>query len=163
MEPTVRLLAEVGTIAQPTHSLNAPANPARFTPSNILQHGWERPGSEPENQFQPGAIDPERSFALCHSTIDDAKSVEILDRYTGGDRDFRDLDLDDRVYDFSNSGVRYAIFAGSFILASFRNAHLEGADFSTGNVKTCDFSEEKLIDARFCGPRGMRLTSTRPT
>ena len=76
--------------------------------------------------------------------------MEILDRYTAGDRDFRDLDLDDRVYDFSNSNLRHAIFAGSFILASFRNADLEGADFSNCNVKTCDFSGAKLIDARFC-------------
>ncbi len=83
--------------------------------------------------------------------IDDAKSLAILARYAAGDRNFRDLDLDDQVYDFSNSNLRHAIFAGSFIIASFRNADLEGADFSNCNVKTCDFSEAKLNNVRFCG------------
>jgi uncharacterized protein YjbI with pentapeptide repeats len=83
--------------------------------------------------------------------INDDKTLEILDRYAAGDRNFRDLDLDDRVYDFSDSDLRGAIFAGSFILASFRNADLRGADFTNCNVKTCDFSGASLTRATFCG------------
>ncbi|CAM5764884.1 pentapeptide repeat-containing protein [Mesorhizobium amorphae] len=61
------------------------------------------------------------------------------------------MDLDDRIHDFRNCNLRGAIFAGSSILAKFNGADLEGADFSSCNVKTCDFSGAKLAGATFCG------------
>lgn len=79
------------------------------------------------------------------------KSDEILFRYASGERDFRNLNLDDRTYNFDNSNLRGAVFTGGFLLASFRNADLEGADFSNCNLKTSDFSGAKLSGATFSG------------
>ena len=80
-----------------------------------------------------------------------AKTMEeqILERYAAGERDFRNLDLDDRTYDFSGANLAHARFSGSFIVADFANATLTGADFSRCNVKTCNFSGADLRQASF--------------
>ncbi|MFJ6328017.1 MULTISPECIES: pentapeptide repeat-containing protein [unclassified Rhizobium] len=105
----------------------------------------------PGNPNQPRAVDPCEFLIFCHRMPDDATSKNILARYAAGERDLRDLDLDNRFYYFGNSNLRGAIFAGSFILASFRDSDLEGADLSNCNVKTCDFSGAKLTDVTFHG------------
>ncbi|MBB3646138.1 uncharacterized protein YjbI with pentapeptide repeats [Rhizobium sp. BK619] len=81
----------------------------------------------------------------------DITSEKILARYAAGERNFRGLELDDGAYDFSHADLRGAVFAGSFIVASFASANLEGADFSDCNVKTCDFSGARLASATFLG------------
>jgi uncharacterized protein YjbI with pentapeptide repeats len=81
----------------------------------------------------------------------DEYSERILARYAEGERVFGDLEREDGNYDFSNADLRGAVFAGSFIFGSFKNANLEGADFSRSNVKTCDFSGARLAGATFFG------------
>lgn len=76
-------------------------------------------------------------------------SRDIVSRHAAGERDLRNLELDDGVHDFENCNLQHAISAGSFLLANFRNANLQGADFSTCNVKACDFSGARLAGATF--------------
>lgn len=63
----------------------------------------------------------------------------LLSRYATGERDFRNLDLDERTHDFSRSCLAAADFSGSFVSADFREANLTGSRFNRCNVKTCDF------------------------
>src|SRR5690349_16888769 len=78
-------------------------------------------------------------------------AAEILVRYASGERNFEDMDLDGRVYDFSNANLSGASFCRSFIVAIFRDCNLESANFSNANVKTCDFSGSNLRGSLFLG------------
>ena len=79
-----------------------------------------------------------------------AISRRILKRYAEGERVFN-LDRDDGDYYLDGVTLTGASFSGSSIFGSFRNANLEGADFSDCNVKTCDFSGSNLRGACFRG------------
>lgn len=96
-----------------------------------------------------------------------AFELSLIARYTAGERDFRELDLDDRVYDFSGAVLMDADFSGSFVVADFRGASLEGSLFTRCNVKTCDFRNANLANASFQGAaidaadfRGANLSGT---
>ena len=88
---------------------------------------------------------------------------EILERYRRGERDFRELDIDDEADEtavpsgrpgrhprsFEAAELSYADFSRSFIVADFRRAVLRGACFRHANVKTCSFADAVLCDADF--------------
>ncbi len=76
---------------------------------------------------------------------------KILQRYAAGERSFIGLDLDEGVLNFDCADLTEIDFSGCFIYASFRGAKLRGANFSDGNVKTCDFTGADLAGARFEG------------
>ena len=78
-------------------------------------------------------------------------SVNLIERYTAGERIFVGAELDARVYDFSGANLAFADFSRAFITASFRGANLQGANFWEANVKTSDFSGANLQGASFAG------------
>jgi uncharacterized protein YjbI with pentapeptide repeats len=102
-----------------------------------------------------------------HSMASGDFERSLLARYATGERDFRDLDLDDRTYDFSEVCLAGVDFSGSFIFSDFREADLAGARFNRCNVKTCDFRGANLTGATFEGAaidaadfRGANLSGT---
>lgn len=80
---------------------------------------------------------------------------EILLRYESGERTFRDLQIEaiepGTDPEFRGANLRGADFTGSFIIADFTGANLEGAVFAPANVKTCSFDNANLRNADFSG------------
>lgn len=71
--------------------------------------------------------------------------AEILARYAQGERDFRELDIaDGDSSSFRDALLEGADFSRSFILADFSGARLRGSRFVEANVKTCVFDGADL-------------------
>ena len=72
---------------------------------------------------------------------------EILNRYNNGQRQFKDIDVDNG--DLRDTDLQGISFDGCFLAIDFRAANLKGARFTNGNIKTCDFRSADLTDAHF--------------
>jgi uncharacterized protein YjbI with pentapeptide repeats len=73
----------------------------------------------------------------------------ILERYAAGERDFRRGEFDEATLDLRGVDLAGADFSHCFLVADFREAHLEGCRFFQANVKTCDFRGANLRGASF--------------
>jgi uncharacterized protein YjbI with pentapeptide repeats len=78
---------------------------------------------------------------------------EILRRYASGEREFRQLDIEDSDDGASFRGARLddADFSGSFLVADFTGTSLRNSCWSNANVKTCIFRDADLSGANFSG------------
>jgi uncharacterized protein YjbI with pentapeptide repeats len=77
-------------------------------------------------------------------------AADVLRLYALGQRDFRQLEIDER----HSCGLRGAVleeadFSGAFIVADFSEARLRGASFRAANVKTCNFERADLSNTDF--------------
>ena len=79
--------------------------------------------------------------------------AEIRRRYESGERDFRQVDLDDASdpASFKDAVLDGADFSGSFVVADFQRASLRQCRFVGANVKTCVFDRADLTGADFSG------------
>jgi len=79
------------------------------------------------------------------------KPSEIRQRYQAGERDFRDLEIDQPEKEDSFRGATLAgvDFSGAYIVADFSEANLSYSRFVGTNVKTCIFDRANLEHSDF--------------
>lgn len=80
---------------------------------------------------------------------------EIRRRYESGERDFQGLDISDPddvdLLSFRDARLDGADFSRAFVVADFRNARLRECKFVDANVKTCNFDGADLQRCDFSG------------
>jgi hypothetical protein len=82
--------------------------------------------------------------------MDEVGADEICRRYACGERDFREIDVDDaRGGTFRGARLDGVDLGRSFVVADFTRASLRGARFVGANVKTCIFDGADLSGADF--------------
>lgn len=74
---------------------------------------------------------------------------KLRQRIESGERDFEGEDLGDLCHDLRNMNLQDVNFSRTLLVADFKGSNLQGARFSSANVKTCDFSFANLSQARF--------------
>ena len=72
---------------------------------------------------------------------------DILDQYKSGQRQFKDIDVDNG--DLRDADLKEISFDNCFLVIDFRGANLRGAKFTNSNIKTCDFRRADLTNAHF--------------
>jgi uncharacterized protein YjbI with pentapeptide repeats len=79
------------------------------------------------------------------------KPSEIRHRYQNGERDFKGLDIEDSSdsESFRDAVLEGADFSHAFVVADFSRARLRDARFVEANVKTCIFDEADLRGCKF--------------
>ena len=79
------------------------------------------------------------------------KPSEIRQRYQDGERDFQGLDIEDSddSESFRDAVLEGADFSHAFVVADFSRAGLRDARFVEANVKTCIFDEADLRGCMF--------------
>jgi uncharacterized protein YjbI with pentapeptide repeats len=78
---------------------------------------------------------------------------DIRRRYDQGERDFRDLEISDSndSASFRDAVLDGSDFSHAFVVADFSRASLNGCRFNEANVKTCIFDEADLRGCDFSG------------
>ncbi len=71
----------------------------------------------------------------------------VLEQYRLGQRYFKNLDIENESFEGQN--LEDIVFEYCSLYVSFRGANLKNARFINGGVKTCDFREADLTNARF--------------
>lgn len=89
---------------------------------------------------------PEAGEILKLLSFEDQKN-DLLEAYRKGQRYFEYLDLEE--VSFDNENLEGITFENCSLYVSFRNANLRNATFLNGGIKTCDFTEADLTNARF--------------
>lgn len=77
---------------------------------------------------------------------------EIRERYSQGERDFRGVEIadpDPPGSSFRNAVLEGADFTGAFIVADFSDSNLRRCRFVQANVKTCSFNGTDLFESDF--------------
>lgn len=79
------------------------------------------------------------------------RTWEIVQRYRRGERDFRGLDISDSddAGSFRDARLDGADFSRAFVVADFSRASLRDCRFVEANVKTCRFDDADLRGSDF--------------